>query len=267
MTLDVARQVTENIHLSVSSAGETVQVESATQQIESQTITVGQVIDNRSVQDLPLNGRHFLDLTVLTPGGVVAPTAGNLTSASRGLGANSFITAGNREDSVNFQINGINLNDISQNQITFQPSISTTSEFKINNSTFSSEYGRSDGSIVTVATRSGTNRFHGEAFDYFRNEALDARNYFNRPFSPATGLPLAGNTGAKAPLKRDNFGGSVGGPIWRDHTFFYGSYEGLRQHQGILQNSTVISQANQTGNAANKSSIQRRPDWRRLSHC
>ena len=185
VTLDVARQVTVNARLSVSSAGETVQVESAAQQIESQTITVGQVIDNRSVQDLPLNGRHFLDLTVLTPGGVVAPTSGSLTSASRGLGANSFITAGNREDSVNFQINGINLNDISQNQITFQPSISTTSEFKINNSTFSAEYGRSDGSIVTVATRSGTNRFHGEAFDYFRNEALDARNYFNRSFSPA----------------------------------------------------------------------------------
>jgi hypothetical protein len=105
---------------------------------------------------------------------------------------------------------------------------------------------------VTVATRSGTDRFHGEAFDYFRNEALDARNYFNRGFSPATGLALVANTGDKAPLKRDNFGGSVGGPIWKDHTFFFGSYEGLRQHQGILQNSTVISQANQTAIAANK---------------
>ena len=252
VTLNVARQVTVNMRLAVLTAGETVQVESATQEIESQTITVGQVIDTRSVQDLPLNGRHFLDLTVLTPGGVVAPTAGNLTSASRGLGANSFITAGNREDSVNFQINGINLNDIIQNQITFQPSIGTTSEFKINNSTFSAEYGRSDGSIVTVATRSGTDRFHGEAFDYFRNEALDARNYFNRSVSPATGLPLAGGAGRKAPLKRDNFGGDVGGPIWKGHTFFYGSYEALRQHQGILQNSTVISQANQTAIAANK---------------
>ena len=110
------------------------------------------------------------------------------------------------------------MNDISQNQITFQPSISTTSEFKIDNSTFSAEYGRSDGSIVTVATRSGTDKFHGEAFDYFRNEALDARNYFNRPYNVATGLPLVGNTGDKAPLKRDNFGGSVGGPIFRKVT-------------------------------------------------
>src|ERR1035437_5387924 len=252
VTLDVDQRITVNMMLALASAGETIKVESAAAQIESQTMTVGQVIDRATVQEIPLNGRHFLDLTVLTPGGVVAPTAGNLTGTSRGLGANSFITAGNREDSVNFQINGINLNDISQNQITFQPSISTTSEFKINNSTFSAEYGRSDGSIVTVATRSGSNKFHGEAFDYFRNEALDARNYFNRPFSPATGLPLTGNTGNKAPLKRNNFGGSVGGPIWRGHTFFYGSYEGLRQHQGILQNSTVISAANQAAIAANK---------------
>ena len=95
---------------------------------------------------------------------------------------------------------------------------------------------------MSVATRSGTNKFHGEVFDYFRNEALDARNYFNRPYNVATGVPLAAGTGDKAPLKRDNFGVSGGGPIWKDHTFFFGSYEGLRQHQGILQNSTVLSQ-------------------------
>jgi hypothetical protein len=175
VTLDVDQRVTVNMALALAAAGETVQVESTASQIETQTMTVGQVIDRNTVQELPLNGRHFLDLTVLTPGGVVAPTAGSLTATSRGLGANSFITAGNREDSVNFQINGVNLNDISQNQITFQPSINTTSEFKIDNSTFSAEYGRSSGSIVNVSTRSGTDKFHGEAFDYFRNEALDAQ--------------------------------------------------------------------------------------------
>jgi hypothetical protein len=251
VTLNVDQKATANMQLSVPTAGETVLVSGSSTQIESQTITVGQVIDKTTVQTLPLNGRHFLDLTVLTPGGVVAPTAGNLTTPSRGLGANSFITAGNREDSVNFQINGINLNDIVQNQITFQPSISTTSEFKINNSTFSAEYGRSDGSIVTVATRSGTDKFHGEVFDYFRNEALDARNYFNRSYNPVTGASL-GVAGNKAPLKRNNFGVSVGGPIWKKHTFFFASYEGLRQHQGILQNSTVISPANRAVILANK---------------
>ena len=252
VTLQVAQSATLNPKLAVASAGETVEVESsALAQIESSTITVGQVIGRNTVQELPLNGRHFLDLTVLTPGGVVADTAGSLTAPSRGLGANSFITAGNREDSVNFQINGINLNDISQNQITFQPSIDTTSEFRINNQTFSAEYGRSDGSIVTVATRSGTDHFHGELFDYFRNDWLDARNYFNRSYNPSTGLPLVGDTGAKAPLQRNNFGGSVGGPVWRGHTFFFFSYEGLRQHQGILQNSPVFSQAQQDAYAAN----------------
>ena len=238
LTLQVDAHQTVNAKLALASEGTTVQVEGAPPQIEAQTMTVGQVIDRQTVQEIPLNGRHFLDLTVLTPGGVVAPTAGSLTGASRGLGANSFITAGNREDSVNFQINGVNLNDMSQNQITFQPSINTTSEFKIDNSTFSAEYGRSSGSIVNVSTRSGTNAFHGEVFDYFRNEALDARNYFNR------GAPfVTGTAGLKAPLKRNNFGVAVGGPIWRDHTFFFFSYEGLRQHQGVLQSSNVFSPA------------------------
>jgi hypothetical protein len=251
VTLGVDQRITVNIPLALTTAGATIQVESTASQIETQTPTVGQVINSTTVQELPLNGRHFLDLTTLTPGGVIAPTAGSLTAASRGLGANSFITAGNREDSVNFQINGINLNDISQNQITFQPSINTTSEFKINNSTFSAEYGRSSGSIVNVATRSGTDKFHGEVFDYFRNEALDARNYFNRNFNPSTGLPIVGLPGAKAPLKRNNFGAAVGGPIWRGHTFFFASYEGLRQQQGILQNSTVLSNSASTSvNAA-----------------
>src|ERR1700723_751584 len=251
VTLEVDQRVTINTPLALTTAGATIQVESTASQIETQTMTVGQVIGSNTVQELPLNGRHFLDLTVLTPGGVIAPTAGSLTSPSRGLGANSFDSAGNREDSVNFQINGVNLNDISQNQITFQPSIVTTSEFKINNSTFSAEYGRSDGSIVNVSTRSGADKFHGDAFDYFRNWALDARNYFNRNFNPSTGLPLVGLPGEKAPLIRNNFGGDVGGPIWKNRTFFFVSYEGLRQHQGILQNSTVLTPTQQAQIAAN----------------
>jgi hypothetical protein len=228
LVLQVDQKADLPINLAVQSAGETVQVESAAPMIDSTTITVGQVIDTKTVQEVPLNGRHFLDLTVLTAGGVTAPANGNLTAPSRGLGANSFITAGNRDDSVNFQINGVNLNDMTQNQITFQPSINTTSEFKINNSTFSAEYGRSSGSIVNVSTRSGTNSFHGEAFEYLRNEALDARNYFNQK-----------GVQRQAPLKRSNFGGALGGPIWKDHTFFFLSYEGLRQSQGLTLNSGV----------------------------
>ncbi len=235
LTLQVNTSVTVNARLEIASAGETVQVESTQAAIEAQTFTVGQVIDQETVQQIPLNGRHFLDLTNLTPGTVVPPNNGSLTAPSRGLGANSFDTAGNREDSNNFQINGINLNDMTQNQITFQPSINTTSEFRIINSTFSAEYGRSSGSIVNVSTRSGTNQFHGEGFDYLRNNYFDARNFFNRKG------PLPSNR--QNQLNRNNFGGALGGPIFRDRTFFFLSYEGLRQKQAILLTSNVPTAA------------------------
>jgi hypothetical protein len=238
LTLQVAQNVTANIRLGLASMGEVVQVQGAAPIIDAQTITVGQAIDQTTVQKIPLNGRHFLDLTNLTPGTVVPPVTGNLTSASRGLGANSFDTAGQREDSVNFMINGINLNDASQNQITFQPSINTTAEFKVSNSTYSAEYGRSSGSIVNVATRSGTNSFHGEAFDYLRNNYFDARNFFNRK-------PSRQNS-----FIRNNFGGALSGPVIRDHTFFFLSYEGLRQQQSLLFNNPVLTPAQRAAFAA-----------------
>jgi hypothetical protein len=229
--LQVDQSLTVDVKLGIASTGEVVQVDAAASILDVATITFGQVIDQKTVQQIPLNGRHFLDLTNLAPGTVVPPVVGSLTSASRGLGANSFDTAGQREDSSNFLINGVNLNDLSQNQITFQPSINTTAEFKISNSTPSAEYGRSSGSIVNVATRSGTNTFHGEAFDYLRNNYFDARNFFNRK-------PARQNS-----FIRNNPGGAFSGPIWKDHTFFFLSYEGLRQQQGLLFNGNVLSPA------------------------
>ena len=231
VTLDVDQHVTINMHLAVSSAGETIEVQGGAQAIDTASMTVGQVIDKETVQEIPLNGRHFLDLTVLTPGGVTGPANGNLTAPSRGVGAFSFLSAGNRDDSVNFQINGINLNDIANAQIVFQPSINTTSEVKIDNSTPSAEYGRNSGPITNVSTRSGTNSFHGEVFDYLRNNSFDARNFFNPKGT------------AQIALKRNNFGGAVGGPIWKNKVFFFGSYEGLRQHQGLPVNTTVLTAA------------------------
>ena len=231
LRLEVDQNTTINARLGLESAGETVQVDSTAGLIDAQTITVGQVIGQRTVQQIPLNGRHFLDLTALVPGSVVPPSNGNLTTPSRGLGANSFITAGNREDSANFMINGVNLNDLTQNQITFQPSINTTAEFKISNSTYSAEYGRSSGSVINVATRSGTNSFHGEAFDYGRNNYFDARNFFNRKGSRQNAF------------RRQNFGGAISGTVFRDRTFFFLSYEGLRQSQDLLLQSNVLSPA------------------------
>ena len=248
VTLLVDQSATVNARLAIASAGEIVTVESTAPILEAQSITVGQSIDEKTVQEMPLNGRHFLDLTNLTPGTVVPPVTGNLTSASRGLGANSFDTAGNREDSANFMVNGINLNDASQNQITFQPSINTTAEFRISNSTYSAEYGHASGSIVNVATRSGTNAYHGEVFDYLRNNYFDARNFYNRK-------PSRQNQ-----LVRNNFGGDFAGPVWKNHTFFFLSYEGLRQAQGILFNGNVPSPSQRASFAASPAG----PAWAKI---
>ena len=223
--------VTADFQLTVGKVAEEVHVTGASPIVESTTISVGAVIDQRTVQEVPLNGRHFVDLGLLIPGSVTPPQNGFLTAPLRGQGSFAFNTAGNREDTVNFMVNGINLNDMAQNQITFQPSINTVSEFKVDNQTFSAEYGRNSGAIVNIATRSGTNAFHGEAFEFFRNDVLDARNFFNQ--EPAR----------KSPFKRNQFGVSMGGPIVLNRTFFFASYEGLRQRQGLDINSGVLTDA------------------------
>ena len=233
--LAVAVTLNANFQLAVGNVSEEVRVNATSPVIETSTISVGTVINQRTVQEVPLNGRHFVDLGLLIPGSVTPPQSGFLTAPLRGQGSFAFNTAGNREDTVNFMVNGINLNDMAQNQITFQPSINTVSEFKVDNSTFSAEYGRNSGAIVNIATRSGTNEFRGEAFEFFRNDSLDARNFFNQP--PAR----------KSPFKRNQFGFSMGGPIIKSRTFFFGSYEGLRQRQGLDINSGVLRDDERAG--------------------
>jgi hypothetical protein len=226
--LEVARTVVQNFRLKLGGVAEEMTVTAEAPVIETATSSVGQVINQRTVQEIPLNGRHFVDLGLLIPGSVTPPQSGFLTAPLRGQGSFAFNTAGNREDTVNFMINGVNLNDMVQNQITFQPSINTVQEFKVDNQTFSAEYGRNSGAIVNIATRSGTNAFHGEAFEFLRNERFDARNFFNQP--PA----------GKSRFTRNQFGANLGGPVSQNKTFFFLSYEGLRQRQGIDINSPVL---------------------------
>jgi hypothetical protein len=231
LVLEVGRITVQNFQLKVAQANEVITVAGEVPIIESATITVGQTIEQKTVQEIPLNGRHFVDLALLTPGTVVPPANGFLTAPLRGQGAFGIVSAGNREDATNFMINGVNLNDMANGQVTFQPSIDTVSEFTINNQTPSAEYGRNSGEVVNIATRSGTNDFHGEGFDFLRNNDLDARNFFNK-----VGTPMG-------PFKRNDFGGDIGGPIWKGHTFFFGSYEGLRQRQAVQLGSSVPSAA------------------------
>ncbi|PYR58411.1 MAG: hypothetical protein DMF91_17285 [Acidobacteria bacterium] len=229
--LGVAQTIVVNLRLGVAALAENVTVIGASPIIETGTITVGQVMAERTVQEIPLNGRHFVDLGPLMPGGITAPQNAGLSAPLRGQGSFSFISAGNRETSVNFMVNGINLNDLSNSQIVFQPSINTVSEFKVDNSTFSAEYGRNSGAIVNVATRSGANALHGEAFDFYRDDKFDSRNFFNP--APAD----------KSPFNRKQFGVNLGGPIAKNRTFYFFSYEGLRHLQGVDLNSGVLTDA------------------------
>ncbi|HEU4712692.1 MAG TPA: hypothetical protein VFS76_14060 [Pyrinomonadaceae bacterium] len=232
------------MQLRVGDVNEIVSVTTRPALIELATISVGQVVDEQTIQELPLNGRHFIDLGLLVPGSVTPPQNGFLSAPARGQGSAALNTAGNREDTGNYQINGITLNDQINNTISFLPPISSIQEFKFDNSTFSAEYGRNSGSVVNIATRNGTNEFHGELFEFIRNDALDARNFFNFVSSEPS------------PFSRHQFGGAVGGPVsiprfgeggpvtrynGRNRTFFFLSYEGLRQRQGLDLNSRVLS--------------------------
>jgi hypothetical protein len=228
LTLEVGAIVLRNFKLEVGGITDQVSVTGETPLVETTSTTVGQVIETKTVQEIPLNGRHFLDLGMLIPGSVTPPANAGLAAPLRGQGFFGFNTAGAREDGVNFLLNGVNLNDISNQQVTFQPSVNTVDEFKVTNSTFSAEYGRNSGGILNVATRSGTNNFHGEVFDYFRNSYLDARNFFDI---------------AKPAFRRNQYGGTFSGPIIKDKTFFFFSYEGLTHTQSLSLSSGVLSDA------------------------
>jgi outer membrane receptor protein involved in Fe transport len=240
LDLPVGTTVRQDIVLKVAASSETVEVNAAAALVESSAVSVGSVVNQTTVQEIPLNGRHFVDLALLVPGTVTPPANGFLTAPLRGQGSFSFNSAGAREDSVNFQVNGINLSDPNQNQITFQPTINNVEEFKIDNQTFSAEYGRNSGSIVNIATRSGVNAWHAEAYEFLRNNDLDARNFTNPTQTTVGGVNVPN---LQAPFKRNQFGGDGGGALKKDKTFIFLAYEGLRQRQAVPLGTTTLTAA------------------------
>ncbi len=226
--LQVDQQARIDFALQLGNTTDTVNVSAAAAVTDTETASTGEVIENRKVVELPLNGRQFYSLALLSPGAY--QPAENSTVGYRG----GFNVAGANETNNNFSVNGIDNNDTGINGPTFLPSIDSIQEFKLLTGIFPAEYGHSSGSQVIIVTKSGTNQIHGSAFEFVRNQAFDASNYFTP-------------TGQQPAYKRNQFGGTAGGPVRRNRTFFFYSYEGLRLRQQIASLGTVPTPAMLTG--------------------
>ena len=183
--------------LQIGDVTERVVVTGAAPLVQSETSAVGDVVDNQKIIELPLNGRQFESLSQLVPG-ALAPAPGS-TLGNRG----GFNVAGSRETSNSIQLDGIDNNDVSTNNFTLRPIVDAIQEFKVQTNAYSAEFGRGGGAVVTVTTKSGTNEFHGAAWEFIRNDVLDARDFFN--------------SGDKIPFKRNQYGPPSAGrelPSW-----------------------------------------------------
>jgi Carboxypeptidase regulatory-like domain len=231
--LQVNQRAQVDLELQVGAVGETVQITETAPLLESQSSVLGSVIQERQVQDLPLNGRNFVQLAVLSPGVSGAGTGmrGTIMSGSRPddlrPGTELFVN-GNRESSNNYLYDGIDNNDRLTLAIIVRPAVEAIKEFKIQTNLFSAEQGRNPGGQVNVVTKSGSNNWHGTAYEFLRNRALDANNFFSNRARQG-----------KPQFQQNQFGGAFGGRLIKDKTFFFGDYDGFRQNLGRLFVNTV----------------------------
>ncbi len=235
--------------LEVGQLSETITVSAEATLVETSNATRGIVIDERKVVDLPLNGRNFAQLGTLIPG-VVAPPgglggqAGDATPGGFGNATGGFNVNGMRNQSNNFLMDGATNNDTFNTGFVLRPPPDAIEEFKILTHAFSAEYGRNAGSVVNVVTKSGSNRLNGSAWEFNRNDALQARNFFAPQAQP------------KPELKQNQFGAALGGPLLRNRLFGFGFYEGYRNDSGITQNILVLSEAQRAGDFSSGAAIR-----------
>ena len=229
--VDVNQVVTLNSTLQIGGSQETVEVTSEAPQVDTTSTQLGAVINDRSVNELPLNTRDTYQFLQLQPG-VQAQLGSSGTTFAGSDDPGSVSVNGGRTRANNFSVNGGDANDQFVNTPTIEPTPDAVEEFRVITNTFDAEYGRNSGSVVNVITKSGTNQFHGNVYEYFRNTILDARGY------PDTTKPQ---------LNQNQFGGTFGGPIKKDRTFFFLSYEGRRIRDGVPGNLLNVPTAGEFG--------------------
>jgi hypothetical protein len=248
--LDVNQSLKVDLKMEVGQTSETVLVEANAVSIETVSPTITNTITATQIINAPLNGRNIMDLAATLPG--VTPTS------NTGTGAGSFSIAGGRPDSITYLLDGGVNNDLLSNGIVFQPNPDEVQEFTVLNSNYNAEYGRNGGGIVSVVTRSGTNMFHGSAFDFLRNGDFNANSFFNNQ----AGLPID-------PLRRNQFGATVGGPVMipglihrsSNKLFFFVGYQGQRQSDLASTSKVgVFTAAEMTGDFSHSNTAHNGPD-------
>ncbi|HXM92940.1 MAG TPA: TonB-dependent receptor [Candidatus Dormibacteraeota bacterium] len=234
VALDVQQRIVVNVTMEVGQVSEQIEVTGAAPLLETETSSLGQVIDNKRVVNLPLNGRNFAQLALLTAG--VAPSE----PGSRDEGGFGFSANGARSLQNNFLLDGVDNNSnlpdlLNETNYVIQPSVEALEEFKVQTNAYSAEFGRGNGAIINATIKSGTNGFHGSVYEFLRNEKLDAKNFFDPADQPI------------APYKQNQFGATFGGPIVKNRSFFFVDYEGLHIRQAQTLTSTVPTPAMRTG--------------------
>src|SRR5258705_3852256 len=241
--LTVGEQQVLNFSLQVGQMTQTVEVNTEAPAVELASSTISAVVNSNTVRELPLNGRSWTDLAALQPGVNAIQTQPAFSAGpdrgKRGFGGQITI-AGARPQQNNYRLDAITINDYDNSApgsvLGGDLGVDAIEEFSVLTSNYTSEYGRTSGGVVNAITRSGTNQFHGAAYEFLRNNALDAATFFDN----ANGIQ-------KPPFKRNQFGVTAGGPIRKDKMFIFGDYEGIRQSKGITIPITVPSNAARNG--------------------